>query len=53
MINIHVAYNATQERWEVWAGSGRTYIGKSRLEAIEAFMARIPPDTPVRVVYPS
>lgn len=53
MINIHVAYNATQERWAVWAGSGRTYYGKSRLEAIEAFTARLPPDTPVRVVYPS
>lgn len=53
MINIHVAYNATQERWEVWAGSGRTYVGKSRLEAIEAFTARLPADTPVRVVYPS
>lgn len=51
MINIHVAYNATAECWEVWAGSGRTYTGKSRLEAIEAFIARIPKDTPVRVVY--
>jgi hypothetical protein len=51
MIYIHVAYSASNERWEVWAGSGRTYIGKSRLEAIEAFKARIPPDTPVRVVY--
>jgi hypothetical protein len=53
MIKIHVAYNATNECWEVWAGSGRTYVGKSRLEAIEAFMARLPADTPVRVVYPS
>jgi len=51
MINIHVAYNATNEQWEVWAGSGRRYTGKSRLEAIEAFTSRLPPDTPVRVVY--
>jgi len=50
MINIHVAYNATNGQWEVWAGSGRTYTGRSRLEAIEAFKASIPPDTPVRVV---
>ena len=53
MIRIHVAYNDFTARWEVWAGSGRTFIGKSRLEAIEAFTARLPPDTPVRVVYPS
>jgi hypothetical protein len=51
MINIHVAYNAVAEQWEVWAGSGRTYTGKSRLEAIEAFKAHLPPDTPVKVVY--
>lgn len=50
MINIHVAYNATEERWEVWAGSGRTYVGKSRLEAIEAFRAHVHPDVPLRVV---
>lgn len=51
MIHIHVAYNSTNERWEVWAGSGCTYTGKSRLEAIEAFTTRLPPDTPVRVVF--
>lgn len=51
MINIHVAYNAIREQWEVWTGSGRRHTGKSRLEAIEAFMARLPPDTPVKVVY--
>ena len=51
MIHIHVAYSTTNERWEVWAGSGRTYTGRSRLEAIEAFMARLPADTPVRVVF--
>jgi hypothetical protein len=51
MINIHVAYHAVAECWAVWAGSGRTYTGQSRLEAIEAFKASLPPDTPVRVVY--
>jgi hypothetical protein len=51
MINIHVAYNAVAEQWVVWSGSGRQYFGKSRLEAIEAFTSRLPPDTPVRVVY--
>lgn len=51
MIHIHVAYNAVSEQWEVWAGSGLTYTGKSRLEAIEAFKAHLPPDTPVKVVY--
>jgi len=51
MINIHVAYNTVAEQWVVWTGSGRQYFGNSRLEAIEAFKACIPPDTPVRVVY--
>jgi len=51
MINIHVAYNAVAEQWVVWSGSGRQYFGNSRLEAIEAFKACIPPDTPIKVVY--
>jgi hypothetical protein len=51
MINIHVAYNTVAEQWVVWAGSGRQYFGNSRLEAIEAFRACIPPDTPIKVVY--
>ena len=53
MIRIHVNFSPSEGLWAVWAGSGRTYYGKSRLEAIEAFMARLPADTPVRVVYPS